>query len=287
MSKNTHLKKILYLGPKGSYSDLAKNKFKDFCEDSCIFSPIDSIYQIFKLLEEDSLESTGAVVPIENSIEGVVRETQDNLKNIYPINFKVLAETKIKIEHSLIGFANNIDEISEVISHSQALSQCRNYIYNNLRKDIILTPTVSTSLAASSLTLENKSIAAIANAHCANLYNIPILVNNINDEPNNSTRFILLSKIKPKKNIDNKISIRFSTINKSGALKEILDILDEHDLNMSYIDSRPSRKELGEYVFYVDFAGHIEDSNVFFALAEIQKAAKEFYILSEGAEIIA
>ena len=94
-------------------------------------------------------------------------------------------------------------------------------------------------------------------------------------------------KIKPKKNIDNKISIRFSTINKSGALKEILDILDEHDLNMSYIDSRPSRKELGEYVFYVDFAGHIEDSNVFFALAEIQKAAKEFYILSEGAQIIA
>ena len=115
---------------------------------------------------------------------------------------------------------------------------------------------------------------------------ITLLENQINDEKNNTTRFVLLSKDNPVKSNQNKVSITFSTENKAGALNKVLSVLEKYDLNMSYIDSRPSRRELGEYVFYVDFAGYIEDSNVAMALTEIQPDVKMFEILSKGANCV-
>lgn len=279
------INKVLYLGPAGSYSEIAKEKFKLYFVDTCEFIAVDSIYKIIRTIKEFGSGSIAAVIPIENSIEGIVRDTQDNLMSLAENGFRVQAETDLEIKHSLISYGKK-SQIKTITSHPQALAQCREYIYKNWKDEITLLPVLSTSGAVSSLSLEDPTVAAIGNELCANLYSVPILENQINDEKNNTTRFILLSKDNPVKLNQNKVSITFSTENKAGALNKVLSILEKYDLNMSYIDSRPSRRELGEYVFYVDFAGYIEDSNVAMALTEIQPDVKMFEILSKGANCV-
>lgn len=278
--------KILYLGPRGSYSETAKNKFAEKCFTNHLESySLNSIQEIVRELININSESIFAVLPIENSIEGIVRETQDSLLALSNLGFGILAETNLLIEHSLIGFGDK-SQIKTITSHPQALAQCRDYIYENWEDKIELIPVLSTSAAVSMLKQNKPETAAIGNKYCAELYNIPVIETLINDENNNTTRFVLLSKIKPQKSDINKVSIVFSTENKPGALNFVLSILEKYGLNMSYIDSRPSRKELGEYVFYVDLAGHIEDNNISLALTEIQTAIKMFAILSNGCNCV-
>lgn len=276
------INKVLYLGPKGSYSELALKHFSSFFDEKCVFEEVNSIHRIIKTLENSESNSISAVIPLENSIEGIVRDTQDNLIKLSEKNIRIFAETQLNIEHCIIGYGNK-KEIQTIASHPQALAQCREYIYNNFKDDINLIPTLSTSNAVSSLNTEDKTLAAIGSEYCAKTYNIPVIEKCINDEKNNTTRFILLSTNTPQKTSSNKVSITFSTDNKPGALNQVLTIFENFKLNMSYIDSRPSRKKLGEYIFYVDFDGHIEDANISLALTEIQPIVKFFAILSEGA----
>lgn len=279
------ISKLFYLGPAGSYSEVAMGMFSSFCSDKCEFVQCDSIYHIVSSLQKCNLDSVAAVLPIENSIEGIVRETQDNLASLASVGIKIFAETKIAIEHCLVSYGEKA-QIKSITSHSQALAQCRKYIQENWQNGVILSPVFSTSTAVSSLSKEAPQTAAIGSEYCANLYNKPILEKNINDENNNTTRFILLTKLNPLKKTENKVSITFSTENKPGALNRVLDILEKYELNMSYIDSRPSRRELGEYVFYIDFTGHIEDSKVTLALVEIQALVKNFTLISNGANCV-
>lgn len=274
--------KVLFLGPKGSYSDIVKDKFESFFNETFVYESMDSIYKIAKNLEISEEKDIFAILPIENSVEGIVRETQDSLVTLAQKGFKIIAETTIPIEHCLIGFGEKY-KAKTVISHPQAIAQCREYIYRTWGNDILISPVVSTSNAVKCLTNEDNSIVAIGNKFCAETYNVPIIESSINDRENNTTRFILLGNHKPTKADKNKVSITFSTENKAGALNKVLDILEKYEINMSYIDSRPSRKKLGEYVFYVDFAGHIENSNITLALIEIQNKTKMLEILSEGA----
>lgn len=274
--------KLFYLGPQGSYSDIAKDRFAIFQNSNCKFVPVDSIYKIVQLLKEFNSASVAAILPIENSIEGIVRDTQDNLIGLAELSIRIYAETRIPIEHSLIGYGNKC-QIKTITSHPQALAQCREYIYRNWQDDIVIKPVLSTSIAVKTLSKDDITTVAIGSKHSAKMYNVPIIESKINDEENNTTRFVMLSKLTPKKSAINKVSITFSTENKSGALNKILNIIEKYGLNMSYIDSRPSRRELGEYVFYIDFEGHIEDSAVALALVEIQSCVKMLEILSQGA----
>ena len=278
------IKKLYFLGPKGSYTQSASEKFSSYINIEELVS-VDSIYEISQILKEGNLNEYGAIIPIENSIEGIVRESQDNLADLAKVGYRIQAETCLDIEHSLVSFGKK-EEIKTIISHPQALAQCRNYIFKNWGNNIDLIPTLSTSNAVLTLKNTDPTIAAIASEFCAKTYNVPIQDSKINDEKNNKTRFVLLTKFNPKNNFQNKTSIVFSTENIPGALNKVLTILEKYGLNMSYIDSRPSRKELGEYVFYIDFAGHIEDLAVKNALEEIQPFIKMFEILSNGAEII-
>ena len=159
------------------------------------------------------------------------------------------------------------------------MAQCKKYIHDNFPDSLIEEATLSTSAAIRSLTEEDKSVAAIGSIDCAKMYNVPIIETTINDEANNKTRFILLGKFLSPQTGHDKTSITFSTENKAGALNKILTILENHDINMSYIDSRPSKKELGEYVFYIDFEGHILDTKIGDAFKEIMPIAKMFYVI--------
>lgn len=276
---------IVYLGPQGSYSNLATKKFSRYFNNDCHYIEVESIFKIVQFLKEKNKDAFAAVIPLENSIEGVVCEVQDNLSELAKIGYKILAETTLHIEHSLIGYGIE-SEINEIKSHPQALAQCREYIYKNLGKDVSLTPALSTSDAVKNLNSNSHGIAAIGNKYCASLYGLPIIKEGINDEKNNTTRFILVSKFSPTKENLNKVSITFSTVNKAGALSRVLCIFEKYGLNLSYISSRPSRLQLGEYVFYADFEGHIKDNNIALALTEIQPLITKFAILSEGAVLI-
>ena len=275
----TRIRKLLFLGPTGSYSDFAKNKFIEAFGLKCVSTNLKSISGVIKALKDENSKDIVAVIPIENSIEGIVRETLDNLSSLKKEGYKIIAETTMNVEHALIGFADKKSEIKVVRSHPQALAQCKKYLQDNFSDSLIEEATLSTSAGIRSLTPEDKSIAAIGSVECAKMYDIPVIETNINDEANNKTRFILLGKFISPQTGNDKTSITFSTENKAGALSKILTILDEYGLNMSYIDSRPSKKELGEYVFYIDFEGHINDTNVQGAFEEIKKFVKMFYII--------
>lgn len=275
----SRIRKLLFLGPKGSYSDFAKNKFIDAFALNCVSTNLKSISGVIKALKDENSEDIVAVIPIENSIEGIVRETLDNLSSLQKEDYKIIAETTMNVEHALIGFADKISEIKVVRSHPQALAQCKTFLQNNFPDTLIEEATLSTSAAVRSLFENDKSIAAIGSVDCAKMYKIPVIEEKINDENNNQTRFILLGKFIAPQTGNDKTSITFSTENKAGALSKILNILDEYNLNMSYIDSRPSKKELGEYVFYIDFEGHMNDINVQKAFEEIKKFVKMFHVI--------
>ena len=275
----SRIRKLLFLGPKGSYSDFAKNKFIDAFALNCVSTNLKSISGVIKALKDENSEDIVAVIPIENSIEGIVRETLDNLSSLKKEDYKIIAETTMNVEHALIGFADKISEIKVVRSHPQALAQCKTFLQNNFPDTLIEEATLSTSAAVRSLFENDKSIAAISSVDCAKIYEIPVIEEKINDENNNQTRFILLGKFIAPQTGNDKTSITFSTENKAGALSKILNILDEYNLNMSYIDSRPSKKELGEYVFYIDFEGHMNDINVQKAFEEIKKFVKMFHVI--------
>ena len=273
------IRKLLFLGPRGSYSDFAKNKFIDAFDLNCVSTNLKSISGIIKALKDENNEDMAAVIPIENSIEGLVRETLDNLSSLKKEGFKIIAETTLNVEHALIGFCDKKSEIKIVRSHPQALAQCKRYLQANFADSLIEEATLSTSAAIRSLSKEEPSIAAIGSVECARMYDIPVVEEKINDEENNQTRFIFLGKFLAPPTGNDKTSITFSTENKAGALSKILTILEENNINMSYIDSRPSKKELGEYVFYIDFEGHINDDKVQKAFDKIKPLVKMFYVI--------
>ena len=273
------IRKLLFLGPRGSYSDFAKNKFIDAFDQNCVSTNLKSISGIIKALKDENNEDMAAVIPIENSIEGIVRETLDNLSSLKKEGFKIIAETTLNVEHALIGFCDKKSEIKVVRSHPQALAQCKRYLQANFADSLIEEATLSTSAAIRSLSKEEPSIAAIGSVECARMYDIPVVEEKINDEENNQTRFIFLGKFLAPPTGNDKTSITFSTENKAGALSKILTILEENNINMSYIDSRPSKKELGEYVFYIDFEGHINDDKVQKAFDKIKPLVKMFYVI--------
>ncbi len=275
----TRIRKLLFLGPRGSYSDFAKDNFIESFDLNCVSTNLKSISGVIKALKDENSEDIAAVIPIENSIEGIVRETLDNLSSLKKEGFKIIAETTLDVEHALIGFADKKSEIKIIRSHPQALAQCKHYIQTNFSDSLIEEATLSTSAAIRSLSKEDKSVAAIGSIECAKMYDIPVIETQINDEANNKTRFILLGKFLSPQTGADKTSITFSTENKAGALNKILTILEENDINMSYIDSRPSKKGLGEYVFYIDFEGHILDEKVQKAFDEIKPLVKMFYVI--------
>ena len=280
----TKIRKLLFLGPNGSYSDFAKDKFIKFFDINCVSTNLKSISSVIKALKDENSEDIVGVIPIENSIEGIVRETLDNLSSLKREGIKIIAETTLDVKHALLGFGKKND-IKIIRSHPQALAQCKHYITSNFADSLIEEATLSTSAAIKSLSGKDNNIAAIGSIECGKMYNVPVIEEDINDEPNNKTRFILLGKFFAPQSGKDKTSITFSTENRAGALSKILSILEKYEINMSYIDSRPSKKELGEYVFYIDFDGHIQDKKVKDAFEEITKYVKMFYVIGSYSSV--
>jgi prephenate dehydratase len=235
-------KKIYFLGPEGSYTQIAA---KLFCEKLGLEGELEPVSSITRAM----VDFRGlSVLPIENSIEGIVRESIDNMLKL-PEGVQILSQCVIDVRHCLIS-KGNLGGVKNIISHPQAISQCQGWILENFKEDANIVNAASTSQATKMLLELDKSWASIANELCAQHWGLSVVAKNINDNPDNQTRFMLLGK--GAIGAQERTSIAFSTQNKPGALLEVLEVFKAHNLNMLYIESRPSKRVFGEYVFYVD-----------------------------------
>lgn len=268
---------VAYLGPGGSYTEMAKDLFCQKYEIKVELQPISTIKRVLEFVDETP--NTIGVLPIENSIEGAVRETIDNLTRTKNTNIRILSEVVMPIQQCLLSRTTEIYSISGVISHPQALAQCQNFIHNELPRNLNIIEVASTAEAARSLQDYNLTYAAIGSKKTAEIYNLNILKENINDDPDNKTRFALIGDFETPKTKNDNTTLAFSTENKPGALLGILQIFQNYGINLSYIDSRPSKTKFGEYTFFVDFDGHTTDAIIKKAIEEVMSQTHYFRLI--------
>lgn len=271
------VEQLAYLGPGGSYTEMAKDEFCNHYGLNVFENPMRTIKSVLEFV--DNTPHTVGILPVENSIEGAVRETIDNLIRTNNSKIRILSEFVMPIKHCLLSKTTELYSISGIISHPQALAQCQNFIHNEMPRNIDIVEATSTAEAARKLQEYNLTYAAIGSAKTAENYNLNILKEEINDDADNKTRFALIGDYEtPKTNNDN-TTLAFSTENKSGALLEILQIFHDYQINLSYIDSRPSKVQFGEYTFFVDFDGHISDEKISKVLDEIKSKTKYYRLV--------
>lgn len=242
---------ILFLGPKGTYSELAAI---DHFGNSAERVPCSDINQIFTKITE---ENTFGVVPVENSSEGSVNQTLDCLQSQ---DLVICGELELPIRHALLSKTSNIKNISSVCGHEQALSQCRYWLSKNMPNAKLIS--VESSGVAIEKIQKSKSIAAIAHASNATDFKLKVLKRNIEDQKNNTTRFLVVGKINAKKSGKDKTSILISLDNKPGALSKVLKVFESNKINLSHIQSRPNKSDKWQYSFFLDFEGHLEETKV-------------------------
>lgn len=264
------MKKLYFLGPKGTYSELAANIVKEKIKNV----ELEAISTIAKIVDLVNKSGNIGVLPVENSIEGIVRSTIDN---IYQSDVKIQMQLDIKVEHCLVSKNSNIKEIKHIISHPQALAQCQKYILENFDEKIDLIPSNSTACAGESLKENDETYCAIVSPALANQLKYNILDKNIGDIKENKTRFIVISKKNLHLGKNSRTSFVFNTKNKPGELLKILSIINNHNLNLIYLESRPSKEVFGEYNFFADLDKGMEEIKD--ALVEIEKECNFYKLL--------
>ncbi len=258
---------VSYLGPAGTYSEEAAGKlFGSTIE----LHPEETISEVVRAVENGSVNL--AVVAIENSSEGAVRETHRLLQST---DAKIVAEISLPIVHCLLSNAAGLEDIKLVYAHPQALGQCRNWLATHLPKAKQI-PCASNS-AAAELAAEKENSAAVASQKASEIYQLKIIEKGINDQPGNETRFIALGNLQTRPTGHDKTSILVVANDKPGALHELLGILADAGITMTRLESQPYRK--GQYAFYIDFVGHIKDAPVAEAISRIDKSARICQVL--------
>ncbi|MFN3986953.1 MAG: prephenate dehydratase [Rhodocyclaceae bacterium] len=255
--------RVAYLGPAGTFSESASRKHFG-CAPS--FMPMASIDDVFRAVEAGNADY--GVVPVENSTEGAVGGTLDLLL-ANPL--KVCGEVKLRVHQHLLSRAEGIGAAKRLYSHAQSLAQCHEWLNRNLAS--LPRVPVASNAEAARLASEDPESCAIAGEAAAELYGLNRLASNIEDDPNNSTRFLVIAHHDAGSSGHDKTSIVFSAPNRPGAMHALLEPLASHGVDMTKLQSRPARGGLWEYVFYVDFKGHRSDPLVAAALDELNDRA--------------
>lgn len=260
---------IAYLGPEGTFTQAAA--LKHFGH-SIKTTALGSIDQVFREVESGACHY--GVVPVENSIEGVVNHTLDMLINS---GLLICGEVELRIHHHLLTRAKKLGQIRQVYSHQQSLAQCRAWLDTHLLDAERIA--VSSNAEAARRAAAKKNTAAIAGESAAEYYDLPVLYSNIEDHPDNTTRFLVLGNHGTSPSGKDKTSILFSAPNRPGALHDMLACFAAHNVSMTRIESRPSRLGMWDYVFFVDVEGHAQDPQVVAALKKLGAAASMVKLL--------
>lgn len=261
---------IAFLGPEGTFTQAAA--YKHFGQDAQT-RPVNSIDEVFREVEAGSAHY--GIVPVENSSEGVVNHTLDCFKTS---QLQVIGEVELHIHHQLlVSEHTRKDSIKQIYAHQQTLAQCRKWLDVHY-PGVELVALNSNAEAARRIRNEWHS-AAIASDVAAKIYGLEILHANIEDNPENTTRFLVIGREKAERSGQDKTSILVSAQDRSGALLDILTPLAKHNITMTSIETRPDLPTKWAYVFFIDLKGHVDDENIRLALEEIRPLVKELRVL--------
>jgi chorismate mutase/prephenate dehydratase len=252
---------IAYLGPAGTFSHQAA--IMRFGSSSSL-EPCDAIPDIFAQVERGSVDY--GVVPVENSLAGVIPETLDTFMQS---NVRVVSELFVPIVHNLATRCSSLEDVRRLYTHPQPLAQCRQWLRAHL-PTVEIIEAGSTVRAAQSAAGDEQG-AAICPALAAEIVGLPILVEHTEDNPSNRTRFLVLGYNEPEPTGRDKTSVMFSVHHRAGALFRAMAAFEKYDVNLTMIESRPAKMAVWEYVFYVDVQGHVRDDNVARALHQLKE----------------
>ncbi|EGP94434.1 prephenate dehydratase [Nitrosarchaeum koreense] len=250
---------VSFQGERGAYSEAAAKAFFNI-EINVVPHPT-----FAKVLENTIQDKTEySILPVENSLEGSIGESYDLL---YSTSLNAIGEIYHRIEHCLIG-SGLLEEIDTVYSHPQALGQCRNFIEKHNMKTV---PSYDTAGSVKIIKeLNKKNIACIASKDASKIYNMPVISENIANNLNNYTRFLILSKNNKEETGKDKTSIIFSIKHEPGSLHRIIEKFYNYNVNLTKIESRPTKANTWEYNFYVDFEGHAKNPKIAEMLVKIK-----------------
>lgn len=255
--------KVAFLGPEGTFTQEAALKhFGHFVETV----PLGAIDEVFREVESGNVDF--GVVPVENSTEGVINYTLDMFLQT-PL--KICGEIELRVHHHLLGRDADPKGAARVVSHQQSLAQCREWL--DARLPNVERTAVSSNAEAARLAAQDGRTLAIAGDQAARLYDLKVLAANIEDRPDNTTRFLVVGRLATAPSGNDKTSLLLSGKNRPGSLARLLAPLARHKINMTRIESRPSRQTVWEYVFFVDIDGHIRDKRLQRALAGLEREA--------------
>lgn len=260
---------VAFWGPEGTFTHMAA--LQTFGGSSDLVAQ-ESIEDVFLAVDHDKADY--GVLPIENSVAGVVPQTLD----MFPqTNVRICAESYVSIHHHLVSLCSKLEDIETVYAGPQPAGQCRRWLRSNLptARVVEVVPTA----AAAARALEDPKSAAIANKLGAQTVGIPVLAEHIEDNPNNRTRFIVIGFNEPAKTGNDKTSLMFSLRNRPGELYHALGAFVQHGVNLMMIESRPAQRAAFEYIFYADCVGHRTDQNLQSAIEMLKAHALETVLL--------
>lgn len=263
--------KVAFLGPEGTFTQTAV--YKHFGH-SVRALPLPAIDEVFHEVEKGNADF--GVVPIENSTEGTVNHTLDRFLNT-PL--KICGEVELRIHQYLMGRMDDLGQIARVCSHAQSLAQCRGWLNEHL-PNVERVPVASNAEAARRARDESGT-AAIAGKTAAEVYGLTLLATEIEDRPDNTTRFFVIGRRLFKASGADRTSLLVSTNETTGpgALHRLLGPLAKHGINLTRIESRPSQRRKWDYVFFIDIEGHVDDPNVAAALEGLKAQASLYRVL--------
>lgn len=266
---------IAFLGPQGTFTEAAAHKHFG---SAGVLNPQTTIRDVFREVEAGSAHY--GVVPVENSTEGVVSHTLDCFISS-PL--KICGEVEMPIHHNLMGkSAPGLRDITHVFSHQQSLAQCRQWLDANVpqaERVAVTSNAEAARLVAMDECPAGEVWAAIGGDVAAKRYELEIIARRIEDEPDNSTRFLVIGRVEPGSTGQDKTSIIVSLANQPGALYSLLEPFNRRGIDMTRLETRPAKMATWAYVFYIDFAGHQADNEITDLLAELHEQALELQIL--------
>lgn len=269
-----NIQRVFYLGPEASFPEIAKDYFCNKYNISAYSEAVPSVRQVLEYVRQNP--TSLGVVPVENSIVGTVRETLDNLMLADNSTVKILSEVTIPIHYCLLSKTTEFYSITGIIANQQALGQCNDFIQQEMPRNINIIEATNPSEAARNLQNYNLTYASIGSKKIAEVYNLNILKENINDDKTNRTNYVLIGNIETKPTGHDKTTLMFTTEDRPGALMEILNIFYENGINLSYISSQTSKIEQDKYIFVISFDGHIKDLNITKTIEQVKNKAVYF-----------
>ncbi len=265
---------IAFLGPLGTYSEEAALKQFGQGRQAVVCGSIDEVFRTVEAGQADY-----AVVPVENSTEGAVGITLDLL---LASPLQVIGEVTLPVHHCLLSAQQDISQITHIFSHAQSLAQCHEWLNHHLphtEREAVTSNARAAQMIHELVASQGTFAAAIASKRAAELFQLHVLAENIEDDPKNTTRFLVLGTHGVAPSGQDKTSLVMSAQNKPGAVVELLAPFAKHGVSMTKLESRPSRQDLWNYVFYVDIEGHQTDAAVHAALSDLASRATLLKVL--------